>query len=166
MLMIIHRMSDVDPFYKEVFYLEQALVAKLFAVLQWCVICHLCLLNMSHRGLTACPRAVRRVHVSEGEGEWGGGRDHVPGGQLRGGGAGRGWQRPEAECLGRAGDQEVGEAAGGARHGVVDGHGHGDSPPADQRGKWVDINIAHLYIFRFGPGDAGREDWYWPSWAY
>ena len=112
------------------FYLEQALVAKLFAVLQWCVISvpFLILLKMSHRGLTACPRAVRRVHVSEGEGERGGG-------QLRGGGAGRGWQRPEAECLGRAGDQEVGEAAGGARHGVVDGHGHGDSPPADHRAK-------------------------------
>ena len=128
-------MSDVDPFCKEVFYLEQALVAKLFAVLQWCVISvpFRSLLKMSHRGhvsqpLTACPRAVRRVHVSEGEGERGVG-------QLRGGGAGRGWQRPEAECLGRAGDQEVGEAAGGARHGVVDGHGHGDSPPADQRGK-------------------------------
>ena len=131
-------MSDVDPFYKEVFYLSRASFGCKI-ICSFAMVCHLSsvpflsLLKMSHRGhgsqpLTACPRAVRRVHVSMGEGEWGVG-------QLRGGGAGRGWQRPEAECLGRAGDQEVGEAAGGARHGVVDGHGHGDSPPADQGGK-------------------------------
>ena len=79
------------------------------------------------RAVTCGYLARVSVLVTEGEGEWVG--------QLLGGGAGRGWQRPEAECLGRAGDQEVGEAAGGARHGVVDGHGHGDSPPADQRNK-------------------------------
>ena len=130
MLMMIHRMSDVDPFYKEMFYLEQLWLQN---YLQFCncvsSVPFLSLLKMSHRGLTACPRAVRRVHVSEGEGEWGGGPDLV----LPGGRAGRGGQRPEPECIGWAGDQEVGEAAGarhrGAGHGVVDGDGHGDSPP-------------------------------------